>query len=75
MGTLARTRLALQIPHGLWGYLDLYLKETGITTLLFAGVNAASVFLGLLLMHTIVDALVLLCHCYYFTEADWRTFF
>jgi len=32
---------------GLWGYqtgLDLFLQETGITTLLFAGVNADQVF-------------------------------
>ncbi|KIM85165.1 hypothetical protein PILCRDRAFT_817152 [Piloderma croceum F 1598] len=37
---------------GLWGYqtaLDLYLQETGITTLLFAGVNADQCVLGTLL--------------------------
>ncbi|KDQ63581.1 hypothetical protein JAAARDRAFT_53778 [Jaapia argillacea MUCL 33604] len=39
---------------GLWGYqsaLDLYLKETGITTLFFSGVNADQCVLG-----TIADA-------------------
>lgn len=39
---------------GLWGYqtaLDLHLKETGVTTLLFAGVNADQCVLG-----TLVDA-------------------
>ncbi|KAI0052864.1 Isochorismatase hydrolase [Auriscalpium vulgare] len=39
---------------GLWGYqtaLDLYLKEKGITTLLFGGVNADQCVLG-----TVVDA-------------------
>lgn len=36
---------------GLWGYqtaLDLYLKENGITTLLFGGVNADQCVLGTL---------------------------
>jgi nicotinamidase-related amidase len=35
---------------GLWGYqtaLDLFLKENGLTTLLFAGVNADQVCLAL----------------------------
>jgi len=39
---------------GLWGYqtaLDLYLKENGISTLLFGGVNADQCVLG-----TVVDA-------------------
>jgi nicotinamidase-related amidase len=42
----------LRRMSGLWGYqtaLDLYLQETGITTLLFAGVNADQCVLGTLL--------------------------